>query len=151
MAQGFAIYRISSYKSLPRIIVGHVYTPGGSWSLKLINAGPRIHAGSNWLEACHVVHVGYLISQSAPCQLAMSRCKSYCVSFKLKAVESAEKKSKEAAAREFCVDPKRVREYRTLIFYKRRPHLNAGLVLMPGQHSWEGNKRPGLYSRKYGI
>ena len=44
-------YRISTYKSLPRIIAGLVYRPGGSWSLKLINAGPRIHTGSNWLEA----------------------------------------------------------------------------------------------------
>ena len=65
----------------------------------------------------HVVHVGYLISQSASCQLAMSECKSYCVSFKLKVVETVEKKSKEAAAREFGVDPKRIREYRTLIIF----------------------------------
>ena len=36
-------------------------------------------------------------------QLAMSRRKQYCVSLKLKAVEKAEKKSKEAAAREFSV------------------------------------------------
>ena len=71
-----------------------VYTPGGSWSLKLINVRPRIHAWSNWLEAWHVVHVGYLISQSASCQLAVSKCKSYCASFKVKAVETAEKKSK---------------------------------------------------------
>ena len=89
--------------------------PGGSWPLKLINAGQRIHARSHWLEECHIAHVGYLISQSAPCKLAMSKRKSYCVSFKLKAVEMAEKKSKEAAAREFCVDLKRIREYRTLI------------------------------------
>ena len=45
----------------------------------------------------------------------MSAVQSYCVSFKLKAVETAEKKSKEAAAREFGVDPKRIREYHTLI------------------------------------
>ena len=63
----------------------------------------------------------------------------------------AEKKSKEAAAREFGVDPKRIRDYCTLIYYKCRPRLNAGLILMPGQNSWEGNKRPGLYSMKYGM
>ena len=36
----------------------------------------------------------------------MSRRQSYDVLFKLKAIESAEKKSKEAAAREFRVDAK---------------------------------------------
>ena len=55
-------YRISSNKNLPRIIAGPVYTPGGSWPLKLINTGPRIHAGSNWLEAWHIAHVGYSAS-----------------------------------------------------------------------------------------
>ena len=47
--------------------------------------------------------------------VALSKCKSYCVSFKLETVEMAEKKSKEAAVREFSVDPKRMREYRTLV------------------------------------
>ena len=109
------------HKSLPQIFAGPVYTSGGSWPLKLIHAGPRIHAGlrihaeSNWLEAWHVEHVGYLFSQCASCQLAMSKRKSYYVSFKLKVVETVEKKSKEAAAREFGMDPKRIREYRTLI------------------------------------
>ena len=42
---------------------------------------------------------------------AMSKRKSYDVSFKLKAVEYAEKKSKEAAAREMGVDSKRIREW----------------------------------------
>ena len=41
----------------------------------------------------------------------MSHRKSYDVLFKLKAIETAEKKSKEAAAREFRVDAKRVREW----------------------------------------
>ena len=86
-----------------------------SWPLKLINAGLRIHAGSNQLEVWHAAHVGYFISQSASCQLAVSKRKSYCVSFKLKVVETAEKKSNEAAAREIGVDPKRIREYHTLI------------------------------------
>lgn len=39
------------------------------------------------------------------CPMAQKR-KSFDVSFKLKAVETAEKKSKEAAAREFGVDAK---------------------------------------------
>ena len=42
---------------------------------------------------------------------AMSKRKSYDVSFKLKAVECAEKKSKAAAAREMSVDNKRIREW----------------------------------------
>ena len=58
--------------------------------------GREYTAGSNWLEEWYVVHVGYLISQSALCQLAMSKRKSYCVSSKLKALETAEKKSKES-------------------------------------------------------
>ena len=42
----------------------------------------------------------------------MSACKSYDILFKLKAVETVEKKSKEAAAaREFRVDPRRIREW----------------------------------------
>ena len=68
------------------------------------------------------MHKGYLILISASCQLAMSKRKSYCVSFKLKAVETAEKKSKVATAREIDMDPKRIREYRTLII------INAGLI-----------------------
>ena len=81
--------------------------PGGSWPLKLINAGPQIHAGSNWLEAWHIAHVGYSASH-VKVQVVLR-------SFKLKAVEMAEKKSKEAAAKEFSVDPKRIREYPTFI------------------------------------
>ena len=41
----------------------------------------------------------------------MSKRKSYDVSFKLKAVECAEKKSKKAAAREMGVDSKRIHEW----------------------------------------
>ena len=41
----------------------------------------------------------------------MSKRKAYDVSFQLKAVECAEKKSKEAAAREMGVDGKRIREW----------------------------------------
>ena len=61
------------------------------------------------------MHVGYLIYQSASCQIAMSKRKSYFVSFQLKVVEMAEKKSKGAAAREFGMDPKRIRENRALL------------------------------------
>ena len=88
--------------------------------------------------------MGYLFLQSASCQLAMSKCKSFCVSFNLKAVETAEKKFKEAQQENLaCV------KYRTIIYIlKRRPRFNAGLVLSPGQNLREGNKRPGLYSRK---
>ena len=42
---------------------------------------------------------------------AMSKRKAYDVSFKLKAMECAEKKSKEAAAREMGVDNKMIREW----------------------------------------
>ena len=86
--------------------------PGGSWPLKLISAGPRKHARSNWMGNGTL---DILILQSALCQLTMSKCKLCCVSFKLKVVETAEKKSKEAAAKEFCVGPKRIPEYHTLI------------------------------------
>jgi len=41
----------------------------------------------------------------------MPKQRSYTTTFKLKAIEVAEKKSKEAAARELKVDPKRIREW----------------------------------------
>ena len=41
----------------------------------------------------------------------MSKCKYYDASFKLRAVEVAESKSKEAASREYNVDSKRIREW----------------------------------------
>ena len=44
------------------------------------------------------------------CPKAQKR-KSFDASFKLKAVETAEKKSKDAAARELGVDAKRIREW----------------------------------------
>ena len=54
--------------------------------------------------------------QSASCHVnaaaAMSaKRKSYCVLLKLKAIETAEKKSKEAVAREFGVHAKGIREW----------------------------------------
>ena len=48
--------------------------------------------------------------------LPLKRKKSYDINLKLKAVEEAEKKSKEAAAREFCVDPKRIQDVSSFIF-----------------------------------
>ena len=41
----------------------------------------------------------------------VQKIKSYDIAFKLKAIDSAEKTSKEAAAREYNVDPKRVPEW----------------------------------------
>ena len=51
----------------------------------------------------------FLVCNLPHAAAAMSaKRKSYCVSFKLKAIETAEKKSKEAAARESGVDAKRI-------------------------------------------
>ena len=36
------------------------------------------------------------------------------------------------------------------IFYRRRSQIKAGLVLILGLQSQEGNSSPGLYSSKYG-
>ena len=41
----------------------------------------------------------------------MSKQKCYDKTFKLKAIETTHKKSKEAATREFKVDPKRIRQW----------------------------------------
>ena len=65
----------------------------------------------------------------------MSKQKSYDTTFKLKAIGVAEKKSNGAAAREFKVDPKRIREWCNkggieLVFLKthkcKRKHLCGG-------------------------
>ena len=45
--------------------------------------------------------------------LPQKRNKSYDMNFKSKAVEVAEKKSKEVATCEVCIDPKRTREMNT--------------------------------------
>ena len=71
----------------------------------LINAGPQIDAGG---EAWRFVHA-FCDEVTIEVTMAQKRKKSYDISFKLKAVESAEKKSKEAAAREFCVDDSTIR------------------------------------------
>ncbi len=47
----------------------------------------------------------------AALQQKKERHRSFHLSFKLRAIEVAEKKSKEAAAREFDVDPKQIREW----------------------------------------
>ena len=70
----------------------------------------------------------------ATCELpskgTMSKRKSYDVSFMLKAVECAEKTSKEAAAREMDVGTKRIQEWCTMLSFlteshKRKPRLTA--------------------------
>ena len=47
-----------------------------------------------------------MVNRAHPRGEKMSKCKSFDVSFKLKAVEFASKRSKQAAAREYGVDPK---------------------------------------------
>ena len=82
---GYTEYRISSNKRRLRINAGLDQTPGVAPVKEQINAGSYFK---------------------------MSKRKhSYDVSLKLKAVAVAEKKSKEAAAREFSVDPQRIREW----------------------------------------
>ena len=84
-------YRISSNKRRLRINAGLDQTPGVAPVKEQINTGTLINAGSYF---------------------KMSKRKhSYDVSLKLKAVAVAEKKSKEAAAREFSVDPRRIQEW----------------------------------------
>ena len=68
----------------------------------------------------------------ATCTMAQQRKRcSYDLSFKLKAIMSAEKTSKEAAARQFGVDARRIREWCGQKTTKRRPRFNAGPVLTP--------------------
>ena len=57
--------------------------------------------------ACHTSQLPRIIRVAR----AMSKRKSYDVSFKLKAVEYAEKTTKKAAAREMGVGTKRIREW----------------------------------------
>ena len=42
--RGFTVYRISSYKCLPQINVGPVYTPGVQGAVQVINAGSSMWA-----------------------------------------------------------------------------------------------------------
>ena len=68
-----------------------------------------------------------------PAKRMMSKRKSYDVSFMLKAVECAEKTSKEAAAREMGVGAKRIREWCTMLSFlnesgTHKPRLTAMLL-----------------------
>ena len=65
----------------------------------------------SWLVTCFESTSHFTVAKEHKFVRAMSKQKSYDVSFKLKAVECAEKKSKEAAAREMGVDSKRIREW----------------------------------------
>ena len=62
--------------------------------------------------------------------------KSFDLTYKLNAVEGAEKKSKEAAAREFSVDAKRIREWcsqkEKLVAMKKGIAL---LIMMTSDHA----------------
>ena len=107
----------------------------------VINAGPQINAGSlcsgrGAKQTGPRVHLwvwryASLVSVSGTYTMAQQRKRcSYDLSFKLKVIESAEKTSKEAAARQLNI--------------KRRPRFNAGPVLTPGQRTLLINKRPGV-------
>ena len=68
-----------------------------------------------------------------PAKRMMSKRKSYDVSFMLKAVECAEKISKEVAARENGMGAKRIREWCTTLSFltdsgTRKPRLTAMLL-----------------------
>ena len=68
-----------------------------------------------------------------PAKRTMSKKKSYDVSFMLKAVECAEKTSKEAAAKEMVVASKQIREWCTMLSFltesdTRKPRLTAMLL-----------------------
>ena len=54
----------------------------------------------------------------------MSKRKCYDVSFKLKAVECAERKSKEPAAREYGVDAKRIAYTRSVLRIREKNNNN---------------------------
>ena len=74
-----------------------------------------------------------ITTSKLPAKRTMSKRKSYDVSFMLKAVECAEKTSKEAAAREMGVGAKRIREWCTMLSFltesgKRKPRLTAMLL-----------------------
>ena len=65
----------------------------------------------SWLVICLESISHFTVAKEHKFVRAMFKRKSYDVSFKLKAVEWAEKKSKEAATRERGMDSKRIREW----------------------------------------
>ena len=68
---------------------------------------------------CLLVRTKYFASSCA-CHVQAKTIVRHC-NYKLQVVEVAEKKSKEAAARQFSVDPRRIRDN------KRLPRISAGL------------------------
>ena len=65
----------------------------------------------SWLVTCFELISHFTVAKEHKFVRAMSKRMSYDVSFKLTAVECAEKKSKEAAAREMGVDSKMIHEW----------------------------------------
>ena len=65
----------------------------------------------SWVVTCLESISHFTIAKEHKLVTAMSKRKLYNVSFKLKAVECAEKKSKEAAVREMGVDSKRINKW----------------------------------------
>ena len=83
----------------------------------LTNAGPqtpgvgvayREYTWSTFARRDNFTRSTFAAALSFVMALPQKRNNSYDMNFKLKSVEVAEKKSKEAAAREFCIDPKRI-------------------------------------------
>ena len=78
----------------------------------------------------------------------MSR-KCYDVSFKLKAIAVAKEKSKEAAAREYKVDPKRIREWcsqeATLKMLKRKSNSSCKRLVGAGRKPLDENMEDELF------
>ena len=75
-----------------------------------------------------------IASYELPAKRTMSKRKSYDVSFMLKAVECAEKTSKEAAARKMGMGAKRIQEWCTMLSFltesgTRKSRLTAMLLL----------------------
>ena len=74
-----------------------------------------------------------IASCELPAKRTMSKRKSYDVSFMLKAVECAEKTSKEAAARKMGMGAKRIQEWCTMLSFltesdTRKSRLTAMLL-----------------------
>ena len=74
-----------------------------------------------------------IVSCELPAKRTMSKRKSYDVSFMLKAVECAEKTSKEAAARKMGMGAKRIQEWCTMLSFltesdTRKSRLTAMLL-----------------------
>ena len=117
-------------RSQAQIEAGARIEAGGQEDKSLIEAGSQIVAGFragvhrqidgppdrhicllSWLITCLESILHFTVAKEHKFVRAMSKRKSYNVSFKLKAVECVEKKNEEAAAREMGVDSKRIRKW----------------------------------------